>query len=62
VQLLGEEVNTQVAVLASGSGGGDTNDLARTTLEDQEITKADVVARNGDSVGGWAIGVTCIRG
>jgi len=59
VQLLAEEVDTQVAVLSSGGGGGDADDLARTTLKDQEITKADVVARNGDSVGG---GVTCIRG
>jgi hypothetical protein len=62
VQLLGEEINTQVAVLASGSGGSDADDLARTTLKDQEITKADVVAGNGDGVGGWAVGVTCIRG
>lgn len=62
MQLLGEEINAQVAVLASGSGGGDADDLARTTLENQEITKADVVGRDGNRVGGWAIGVTCIRG
>lgn len=58
MQLLGEEIDTQVAVLTSGGGGGDADDLARTTLEDQEITEADVVRWNGDSVGG----VTCIRG
>lgn len=51
MQLLGEEVNTQVSVLASGRGGGDADDLARTTLEDQEITEADVVAWDGDGVG-----------
>jgi hypothetical protein len=54
MQLLGEEIDTQVSVLASGSGGGNSDDLARTTLKDQEIAKADVVAWNGDSV--WGIG------
>jgi hypothetical protein len=49
--LLGEEVNTQVSVLASRSRGGDADDLARTTLKDQEIANADVVTGNGDSVG-----------
>jgi hypothetical protein len=44
MKLLGEQVNTKVAVLASLGGGGDADDLARTTLEDQEITNADVVA------------------
>lgn len=51
VQLLGEEVNTEVAVLASGRRGRDANDLARTALEHQEVTQADVVAGDGDSVG-----------
>lgn len=50
MQLLGEEINTQVAVLASGSGGGDANDLARTALKDQEIAHADVVTWNRHSV------------
>jgi hypothetical protein len=54
VQLLGEEVNTQVSVLASGRGGGDTDDLARAALEDQEITETDVVAWDGDGV--WGVG------
>jgi len=49
--LLGEEVNTQVSVLTSCSRGGDADDLARTTLKDQEIADADVVAGDGDSVG-----------
>jgi hypothetical protein len=54
MQLLGEEIDTQVSVLTSGSGGGDSDDLARATLKDQEITEADVVAWDGDSV--WGIG------
>jgi hypothetical protein len=49
--LLGEEVNTQISVLTSCSRGGDADDLARTTLKDQEIADADVVAGDGDSVG-----------
>ena len=58
MKLLGEEVNTKVTVLASLGGGGDADDLARTTLEDQKIANADVVARDGDGVGrrhgaGW---------
>lgn len=51
VQLLGEQVDTQVAVLASGVGGRDPDNLARTALEHEDVTHADVVARNGDSVG-----------
>jgi hypothetical protein len=60
VQLLGEEVNTEVAVLAGGRGGGDADDLAGTALEDQEVTKTDVVARDGDGVGD--IGVAGVTG
>ena len=51
VQLLGEEVNAQVSVLASSVRGGDLDDLARTALKDQEVTSANVVAWDGDSVG-----------
>lgn len=51
VQLLGEEVDTEVAVLASLSGSGDANDLARTALEHEQVTNADVVAWDGDGVG-----------
>ena len=53
VQLLGEQINTEVAVLAGLSGGRDADDLARTALQDQEIANADVVAGDGDGVG-WA--------
>jgi hypothetical protein len=52
MELLGEEVNTEVTVLASLGGGGDADDLARAALEDQEIANADVVAGDGDSLGG----------
>lgn len=52
MELLGEQVNTKVTVLASLGGGGDANDLASASLEDQEITDADVVARDSDSVEG----------
>jgi len=51
MQLLGEEVDTQVSVLASGRGGGHADDLARATLEDEEITEADVVAWDGYGIG-----------
>lgn len=50
VQLLGEEVNTKVAVLASGRRGRDADDLAWSALEHQEVTQTDVVAGDGHSV------------
>ncbi len=51
VKLLGEEIDTKVAVLASGRGSGDADDLARTALEHQEVAHANVVAGDGDGVG-----------
>jgi hypothetical protein len=51
MQLLGEEINTQVPMLASGRRSCDADDLAWTTLKDQEITNTDVVAGNGNGVG-----------
>ena len=51
MQLLGEEVDSQVAVLTGSRRGADTDDLARTTLQDQEVTETDVVRRDGDGVG-----------
>lgn len=62
MQLLGEEVNSQVAVLTSLSGGGDADDLARTTLQDQEIANADVVAGDGDGVGSGHGSAGAVRG
>lgn len=56
VELAGEEVDTQVAVLASLGGDGDADHLARTTLEDQEVANADEVA--GDRDGVWRVTAT----
>lgn len=53
VQLTSEEIDTQVAVLAGGSGGGDPDNLARTALEHQEVTHTDVVAWDGNGVWWW---------
>ncbi len=50
VKLLGEEIDSEVTVLTGLSRGGDTNDLARTTLKDQQIANADVMAGNSDGV------------
>lgn len=50
--MLGKEVDPQISVLTSGTRGGDTDNLARTTLKDQQITSADVVAWDSDGV--WA--------
>lgn len=51
MQLLSEEVDTKVAVLAGGSRGRDADDLARAALEDEDVAEADVVARDGHRVG-----------
>jgi hypothetical protein len=51
MELLGEEVNTKVAVLASGRRGRDADDLARAALQDEDVAKADVVAGDGHRVG-----------
>lgn len=51
VQLLGEEVDTEVAVLSGGGAGRDADDLARAALQHQEVAHADVVAGDGDGVG-----------
>lgn len=50
VELLGEQVNTEEAVLAGGLAGGDLDDLAWATLEDDNVTVADVVGWDGDGV------------
>jgi hypothetical protein len=62
MELLGEEVNTEVAVLASLGGGGDADDLARTALKDQEVANADVVAGDSDSLGGSHLADGCTSG
>jgi hypothetical protein len=54
MQLLGEEVDTQVSMLAGGGRSGNADDLARAALKHQDIAHADVVGGNGDGVGGVA--------
>jgi hypothetical protein len=57
VQLLGEQVDTEVAVLACLGGGGDADDLAGTALQDKQVADPDVVAGDGDGVGNhFAVG------
>ena len=51
MKLFGEEVDTEIAVLASLGGCGDADDLAWTSLQDQKISDANVVAWDGDGVG-----------
>jgi len=48
MKLLGEQVNTEITVLTSLRGSGDPNNLAGTTLKDQEVTNPNVVAWDGD--------------
>lgn len=51
VELLGEEINTKVSVLTGLGGRGDTDDLAWSVLEDNQVTNADVVAWDGEGGG-----------
>lgn len=51
MQLLGEEVDAEIAVLARGGAGRDLDDLAGTALQHQDVAKADVVARDRNRVG-----------
>lgn len=50
MELLGEEIDTEVAVLTGLSGRGDADDLARTALKDEKIADADVVGWYGYGV------------
>ena len=52
LQLLGEEIDTEVAVLASLRRSGDADDLAGATLKVEQVTNADVMAGDGDSTAG----------
>jgi hypothetical protein len=56
VQLLGEDIDTQVAVLAGGGRGGDADHLARAALQHEVVANADVVARDRHSVGEVGLG------
>lgn len=51
LQLAVEQVNAQVAVLTGLGRHRDTDHLARTALEDQDVTNADEVAGDRDGVG-----------
>ena len=51
LQLAGEEVDTQVAVLASLGGDRDADDLAGAALQDEDVADADEVARDRDGLG-----------
>lgn len=62
VKLLGEQVNTEVTVLAGLGRGGDTDDLARAVLEDDQVTNADVVARDGEGALGRLVGRRDVSG
>lgn len=50
MKLLGEEIDSEVAMLSSLSGRGDPNHLAWSTLNDQQIANPDMMAGNGDGV------------
>ena len=50
MKLLGEQIDSEITMLASLGRGRDANDLARTTLDDQQIAGVDVMAGNGDGV------------
>lgn len=50
LELLREEIDAEIAMLACLSGGGDADDLARAALKDEDVANADVVARDGDRV------------
>jgi hypothetical protein len=54
LELAGEEVDTEVAVLASLRRYVDTDDLAGTALEDDQVADADEVAWDCDGVSGDA--------
>ena len=50
VQLSRKEIDTEVSVLTGLTRLRDSDDLARSTLENHEVTDSDEVAWNGDSV------------
>lgn len=54
LQLAGEEVDTEVTVLAGLGGDRDADDLARTALKDQDVADTDEVAGDGDGLASGA--------
>ena len=59
MQFLGEEVDTEEAILASLRRHADADDLARAALEDDKITNADEVAWDCDGVGSVVASAWC---
>jgi hypothetical protein len=51
MQLTGEEIDPEIAKLTRLDRSRDADDLARTTLQDDQISNANEVARDGDGVG-----------
>jgi len=51
MELLSEEVHSEIAVLASLNWRSDANNLTGTALQNQEVANTDVVAWNGDGLG-----------
>jgi len=69
MQLLGEQINSQVSMLTGSRRCCDADDLAWATLKNQEITKANVVGWNSDGVwglgrdaAGWSLGTSSTNG
>lgn len=54
LQLAGEEVDTEVTVLAGLGGDRDADHLARAALKDQDVANADEVAGDGDGLASGA--------
>jgi hypothetical protein len=50
VQLAGEEINTKISELSGLGRSRNPNDLARSSLQDDQITHANEVAWNGDGI------------
>ena len=62
IQLLGEEVDAKVAVLACLRRRRNADDLARSALQDQQVADADMVARDRDSVRHGGGACAAVRG
>jgi hypothetical protein len=61
-ELVGEEINTKVSVLTSGSRGGDADDLGWSFLEDDQVTDTKEVAWDGEvGLGWWGDGLSWWR-
>ncbi len=61
VQLPAKQINSEVTVLPRRRRGGDADDLAGPSLEHHKVANANVVARNGNSVGEVRFALTAAR-